>query len=165
MLVRRIASAIYRLPLLVQRELLVDRVAVALNVAVQVRDVECDDRALRVVPRAVADAVARVDGGLTGGRCRAQIRVPGATARTRRTSQCLAMFVGAGESAEVGPAALTDTGHEEAHGLLRLLRLGGVSLSRGGGRREDREGGEGAQAHWGSFLSFRAKRGSGVSRG
>src|SRR6476619_5236967 len=133
MLVRRVASAIHRLPLLVQRELLVDRVAVALNVAVQVRDVERDDRALRVVPRAVANPVACVDGGLTGGRCRAQVGVPGATARTRRTSQCLAVFVRAGEPAEIGPGALANTGHEEAHGLLRLLWLGGVDLSRGGG--------------------------------
>src|SRR5512147_714104 len=142
MLVRRVASAIHGLPLLVERELLVDRIAVALNVAVQVRDVERDDRALCVVPWAVANAVARVYGGLTGGRCRAQVRVPGATPRTRRARQCLTMFVRAGKSAEVGPGALADARDEEAHRLLRLLWLGGVPLSGGSGRGEERERGQ-----------------------
>src|SRR4029453_7711988 len=100
-LVRRVTTPIYRLALLIQRELLVDRVPVALDVAVQVRDVEGNDGALRVVPRPVADALARVDPGLTGrGRC-AEIGMPCPAARACRTSQRLTVLVGAGEAAEV----------------------------------------------------------------
>ena len=60
MLVRCVAAAVHNQALLVERELLVDAVAVALNVAVQIRDGPGDDVALGVVPRAEADTIARV---------------------------------------------------------------------------------------------------------
>src|SRR4029453_2932653 len=151
MLVRRIAPAIHRLALLVQRELLVDRVAIALDVAVKVRNVECNEGALRVVPWAAADAVARVDRGLAGRRCSAQVRVPRPAARTRRASQRLTVLIRPGKPAEVGAVTLAGAGDEEAHGLLWLLRLGGVGLRGGGRRREERERGQNASTHWGSL--------------
>src|SRR5688500_6544528 len=123
MLVRRVAATVHRLPLLVQRDLLFDRVAVAMHVTVKVGHVPRDQRASRVVPRSAADAIARVHGRLSSRRSRAEVRVPGATAGTRRASELHAVLVRTGKAAEVRAVALADAGNEEAHRLLRLLLL------------------------------------------
>jgi hypothetical protein len=47
------------------------------------------------------------------------------------------VLVRAGKSAEVRAGAFADAGDEEAHGLLRLLGLGGRTL--GDGRRRGEE--------------------------
>src|SRR4051812_46190021 len=74
MLVRLVAAAGNAHAFLVQRRTLVDVVAVARDVAMQVGDVHRDDFALGIVPGAIADAVARVHGARAGG---AHIGMPG----------------------------------------------------------------------------------------
>ncbi len=87
------------------------------RVAVDLRDAAADELAVRVVPRAVADAVARVDGA---GTLRAQVGVPDdRRAAAGRGRQLLAVRVGAGEAAVVGAVALGDAGDEERHRLRR----------------------------------------------
>src|SRR5690606_25276522 len=96
-----VARAIDLLALLVQCRGLADVVAVAFDVAVQVRHVLRDDLALRVVPGAVADAIARVDGRLAVGGRGAQIRPPRPPARARGGGQRLAVLVGTRQTAEI----------------------------------------------------------------
>src|SRR5215203_4226898 len=56
-LIRRVATSIHRQTLLVQREFLVDAVSVPVVVAVKIDHVPRDERTLRVVPRATANAI------------------------------------------------------------------------------------------------------------
>src|SRR5215203_4162882 len=56
-LIRRVATSIHRQTFLVQREFLVDAVAVPVVVAVKIGHVPRDERTLRVVPRATANAI------------------------------------------------------------------------------------------------------------
>lgn len=56
--------AVHRLALLRHRRVLIDEIAAALNVAVQIRDATGNHHAIGVVPGPVSDAVARIDGRL-----------------------------------------------------------------------------------------------------
>ena len=124
MLVRRRGSgrcsrrrdAVDRFTLLVEREVAVDRVAIALHVAVQVRHVVGDELAVLVVPGTRADAIARVHGRLAVGRRRAQIGAPRAAGRRRdsaRLGHLRAVGVGARKAAVVGAVALAHARDEE----------------------------------------------------
>src|SRR4029078_4930651 len=74
-------------------------------VAVQVVDAGRDHRALEVLPRTVADAIARVDRRLAGGGLGAAIVVPGLAAGAVALRQRLAVPVGAFDAAQVGALA------------------------------------------------------------
>src|SRR3954467_9582716 len=118
---RRVADAVNQLPVLVARRLL-EQVAAALRlhqrIAVQLAEVRRDDGVLRrpqlrerpVEPRPLADAIARVDGGLPGARLRAQVRVPRFAARADSRRELLAVRVGAREAAKVAALADADAG-------------------------------------------------------
>ena len=49
------------------RRVLIDEIAAALNVAVQIRETTGDHHAIGVVPGPVSDALARIDGRLSAG--------------------------------------------------------------------------------------------------
>jgi hypothetical protein len=88
---------------------------------VQFGDVLGDHSAFRVLPRALADAVFRIDGGLAVGGLGREISAPGLAARARCLRQGLAVMVGAGEPAEIAAIADAVAGQEEAGiGGLRL---------------------------------------------
>src|SRR5437867_9251985 len=109
--VRRVAAAVHRVALLRQRRLLGDVVR-----AVELGQVLGDDGALRVLPGAAADAIARVDGA---GALAAQVCVPGLAAGARRLREHLALLVRAGQTAEIGALSGAGAGDEERHvGLL-----------------------------------------------
>src|SRR5438067_4200094 len=130
MLVGRIAAAVDDVALLGQRGLLCQIV-----LTVQLVDILSDDDALGVLPRTLADPVARIDGGFAVGRLGAEIGVPGPAARAGRLRQLLAMPVGAVEAAEIG--ALTDAGargEEGDGGLVRVCRAAGGGRRQRGGR-------------------------------
>src|SRR6478752_6656773 len=95
-------------------------------VAVQIIDARRNDRALEILPRAVADAVARVDRRLAGGLLSAEIGAPGLAPRAVARRQGLAMRVGAFEAADVGALAGSGARDEERHvrclGQLRWCR-------------------------------------------
>jgi hypothetical protein len=78
-----------------------------------------DHDALGILPGSLADAVARIDGGLAVGALRRQIGPPGFCSGARGLRQGLAIIVGAGQTAEIGAVADADRGHEEA-GIGRL---------------------------------------------
>ena len=80
------------------------------RVAVQFGNAARDDLAALVVPGAVADAIARVDGV---GALRAEIGMPRHIATPDRSRERLTMGIGAGESSQVRAAAKSDAGHEE----------------------------------------------------
>ena len=121
MLVGLVAPAVDRLALFVERELLVDAVAVALNVAVQVGDVLSDDGSLGVVPRTIADAITGVHRRLTAGCRRAEVSPPRSTAGSRGLGERLAVTIGTCETSEIGSIPRAHAGDEEAHGLTWLL--------------------------------------------
>ena len=83
--------------------------------AVKIGDAGGDDLALEVPPRAASDAVAGVYGAAGSAGIGAEVGAPSLAARSRRRRQGLAVGVGAGEAAEVGSLAETDTGDEEGH--------------------------------------------------
>src|SRR5215211_1840227 len=116
--VGRIATAIDRLALLVERSLFADLVVGA----VQIVDVLGDGLALGVLPGPAADAVARIDGRAPARRLRAEISMPGPVARPGRLRQRLAMAVGALDPAEIAALAGTGAGEEERHVVLLRLR-------------------------------------------
>jgi len=88
---------------------------------VKLVDALCNHGALGVLPRAVADAIAGIDGGLAVRRLGADIGVPCLAAGAGGLGELLAVPVRAGEAAEVGALARPDAGDEEAHiGLLGL---------------------------------------------
>src|SRR5688500_5073071 len=100
MLVGLVASAVDRLAFFAEREFLVDAIAVALNVPMQVGNILSDDSSLRVVPRAIANAITRVHGRLAAGGRGAEVSPPRPTAGSRGLSQRLAVTIGACETAE-----------------------------------------------------------------
>src|SRR5262249_12502583 len=120
-----------------------DRLLVDLVVgAVQVGNAGGDDHALGVLPRPIADAVARVDG--RAGVCRvggaAKIGAPSLAARPGRLRQLLAMSVGAFEPAEIAALTGTGTGDKEAHVAgLWALHAAGKAEGHERGRRKDRK--------------------------
>src|SRR5206468_8187650 len=107
-----------------ERELLAERVAeprLLDRVAVELADIHRDHRAVRVVPRTVADAIARVD---RAGALRAQVRMPRyRRAASRGRAELLTVRVGAGQTAVIGAIALGDAGNEERHRLRRRRGL------------------------------------------
>src|SRR4051794_7790365 len=110
-----VAEAVDDFALLVERGLLGQVV-----LAVQLGDVLGNDHALGVLPWALADAVARIDGHRATSRLRREIGVPGLSAGACRLRQRLAIFVGAVEPAEIRAFAGSGAGDEERHvGLLR----------------------------------------------
>ena len=113
MLVRRVAASVDALALFGERGLLVQIVG-----GVKLRHIFRDDDAFGVLPWAVADAVARIDGLRP---LRAEVGVPRPATCPCRGRERLAMLVGALEAAEVGALARSNTGDEEAH--VRRLRL------------------------------------------
>src|SRR5439155_9001378 len=132
MTVGRIAAAVDDLALLAERALLGEAVG-----AVQLCDVLGDHRALRILPRPLADAIARVDGRCAVGGLRREIGAPGLAARSGRLRQCLAMIVGAGEPAEIAAIADAVAGQEET-GIGGLRLRGRAGESRYGGERKAR---------------------------
>src|ERR1700712_4416558 len=87
MAVRRIATAVDDVALFAERVLLGDVVG-----AMQLGNVPGDHDALGVLPRPLADAVARVLSGDAGSGLRRQIRAPGFGAGARRLRQRLAII-------------------------------------------------------------------------
>src|SRR5690606_18512778 len=134
-LVRLVADALHLFAALVEGRRLADVVAVALVVAVQVRDILSDQHTLGVVPGTRADAVARVHGRPAVLRRRAQVGAPRAVARTDGRGKRLAMLVGAFEAAVVRAVTAAHAGHEESHGLLLTLPLAALS-EHGTGRQQ-----------------------------
>src|SRR5690349_17942118 len=109
---RRIADAVNDLSVLIACGLF-EQIAAALRldqrVSVKFAKVRRNDGVLRrpqlrerpVEPGPGADAVTRVDGGLSGTRLRAEVRVPGVAARADSRRKRLAMRVGARQPAKV----------------------------------------------------------------
>src|SRR6185295_885213 len=121
--VGRIAAAVDDLALLAERGLLGKAVG-----AVQIGDVLGNNSALGILPRPLADAIARIDRRLTVGGLRRQVSAPGLAAGSGRLRQCLAMIVGTGEPAEIAAIADAVAGQEETGiGGLRLRGRAGES--------------------------------------
>jgi hypothetical protein len=105
----------------------------------QVGDILGDHYALGILPRPLADAVARVDGGLTVGGLGRKISAPGFNSGSigaRGLRQRLALIVGAGETAEIAAIADAGAGQEEAGGSR--LRACGVRCKSAGCEEETR---------------------------
>src|SRR4029077_13963355 len=100
-------------------------------VAVQVVKVLGDNLALEILPRTVANTIARVHRGLAVGDLRAQVGMPGFGSRAMPLSQLLTVAVGAVEATEVATLSWAKTRNKERH-VWRLRQLG---LLRFGGRR------------------------------
>src|SRR5262245_12958392 len=107
-LVRLVPASRHGLAFLGECRLLVEIVAVAFDVSVECRDVLRDQDPFGVVPRARADAVARIDCRLVAGRRGAEIRAPGAVARAGSARELLAVLVGASQAPKVGAVAGSD---------------------------------------------------------
>src|SRR5436305_2074980 len=121
MAVRRVAAAVDDLALFAERSLLGEVVG-----AMQLAEILGDHHALGVLPRTLADAVARVLRGLAVGGLRRQIRAPGFRARARRLRQRLAIIVGARKAAEIAAIADAGAGDEKrGAGALCMRGLGG----------------------------------------
>src|SRR3954471_24347548 len=117
--VRRVAAAVDDLALLAERGLLGEVV----GRPVQVGNVLGDHSALGVLPRSLADAVARGDGWLAVGGLRGEISAPGLAAGPAGLGQLLALRIGPLQATEIGAFTRTVGGHEERHvGRLRLCR-------------------------------------------
>src|SRR5262249_12170905 len=114
MSVGRIAHAVDAVALLGHRRLLVEIVR-----AVKLGNIVSNDYAFGVLPRSLADAVARIHRACP---LRAQIGTPGFSTCARCLRQRLAMPVGAFESGEIPTFSGSDAGDEETHALLRLRR-------------------------------------------
>jgi hypothetical protein len=80
------------------------------GVAMQFSDAAGNDLSALVVPRSIADAIARVDGI---GTLRAEIGMPRRVAAAGRGRQRLTMRVGPGETSKVAAPPESDAGHEE----------------------------------------------------
>ncbi len=85
------------------------------GVAMQMRKAARDHYAVVVMPRPLADTVARVDGGLARARLCAQVSTPCEVFRADGRGELLAMRVRACEAAEIAAVADRLAGHEEAH--------------------------------------------------
>src|SRR5262249_4242669 len=81
-----------------------------------------DDYALGVAPRALADAIARVDTGRALGLGGAEIGVPVGELGARGLGERVAVLVRAFQAAQIGAAALAFARHEEGHLAAALLR-------------------------------------------
>src|SRR4051794_28251798 len=121
--IRLIAGAVDDITLLAQRGLFRQVIS-----AVQFGDVFRYHHAFRILPRALADAVASIHRRLTIRRLRRKISAPAFSSCAGSLRQRLAMIVGASEATEVGAIADTIGGDKEAgSGRLCLPRLNGHS--------------------------------------
>src|SRR5690349_19305363 len=132
----RITDAVNDLSMLVACGLL-EQIAAALRlderVSVKFAKVRRNDGVLRlpqlrerpVEPRPGADTVTRVDGRLSGTSLRAEIGVPGVTARAHSSRKRLAVRVGARKAAKVSAFTETDAGDEKGHSSRRRRRATG----------------------------------------
>src|SRR5690606_9667049 len=108
-LVRAALARLDGIALLVERGFRVD-----VRIVVQVFDILGDRDALRILPRALADAVARVDGLRAVDRALAQVSAPRLATRARVARELLAIGVSARETAEIGALARVDARDEES---------------------------------------------------
>src|SRR5262249_34304250 len=132
MLIRHVADAVVRHALLGQRDLLAHGIpdtGLVNRVAVEHAFIHRDDLAPCVVPRAVADPIARVHRTRPLG---ARVGVPHGSAPARRHRHLLAIRVRASETAVVGAITFADAGDEKAHWLLRTT--GAATLAAAAGR-------------------------------
>src|ERR671935_2840774 len=106
MRVDRVAAPADRLAFLGQSRLLVHIVGLGVEIVHALRH----DRALGVLPWALADTIARVDTGGAARLGRAEIGAPVGVGGAGGSGQRLAVRVGAGKSAEVGAIALAHAG-------------------------------------------------------
>src|SRR5215218_9721968 len=83
--------------------------------AVQIVDAGRDHGPLEVLPRAVADAAARIDRGLAVSGLRAEIGPPGLAARAVARGERLAVLVGTLDAAEVGALSGPRASDKERH--------------------------------------------------
>ena len=132
---RRIADAVNELSMLVACGLL-EQIAAALrlnqSIAVKLAQIRRDNGVLRrpqlrerpVEPRSGANTITRVDGGMSGASLRAEIGVPGVTARADSRRKCLAVRVGARQSTKVSAFAHADAGDEKSHSGRRRIATG-----------------------------------------
>ena len=86
--------------------------------AVQIGDAGGNHRALGILPRTVADAIASVDRAALRGLVGAQIGAPGFATCARGLRELLAVGISARETAQVGALAGPRTGDEERHVVL-----------------------------------------------
>src|SRR5262249_47243998 len=105
----RVAAAVDHLALFGKRSLLRKVVVWAM----QIGRVLCDRHTLGILPRTLANAITRIDRGLTVSSLRREIGAPGFCADACRLRQRLAMLVGAGEPAKIGAVADADAGDKE----------------------------------------------------
>ncbi len=124
------------LSMLVARGLL-EQIAASLrlheSISVKLGKIQRNNRVLRlaqlserpVEPRAGADTVARVDRRLARASLRAEIGMPGVTARAYFLRERQAVRVGARQSAEISTFAQAYAGHEESHPAGKRLRAAG----------------------------------------
>ena len=130
--VRRVAAAVHYHALFGKAVFLRQLVVVA----VQIIHAGGHHDALGVLPRALADAVARIHGRLAVERLLTEVGVPGLAAHASRFGERSAMLVGALEPTERRTIAGADTGDEERHVLLRRGRRRRGGGEEGGGERE-----------------------------
>jgi hypothetical protein len=116
MLVRHVADAIYDPALFVERERLVDAVAIPLHVSVEIGNVIGNELTARVEPRTRANAIPRVHGRLTASRWLTEVGAPRASGRRFQSAtlgHLRTVSIGSGDAAIVGAVTFTDTGDEE----------------------------------------------------
>ncbi len=132
MLVRHVPEALKDIALLIQRIGLLDVVAVALIVAMQIACIAGDQHTLGIVPGPRSDPTAGIDGRLVALLLLAEIGMPGVIARAHRLGEILANPVGAREPAEISGAG-NGAGYEKRHRVLRPL---GLALRQNGDRAQ-----------------------------
>ncbi len=103
--------------------------------AVQVGHAGGNDHALGVAPRAVANAIARIDGRLAIQRSIAQIGAPGFVACAHACGQRLAVAISPGQPAQVAALAGVGAGDEEAHGVAARRPHGAATHNQCGSRK------------------------------
>ena len=123
--VRRFETAVDPRPLLRQCRQTVDAVD-----AMQLFDIARNQPALGVVPGALANAIAGVNGRSAAGRGGTQIGAPLFLAGARRGGELLAVLVGAGQAAEISALAQPRAGDEK-----RQVRTGRCGVNPGAGHR------------------------------
>ena len=101
-------------------------------VAVQIVDVLSDDFALEILPRTIANAVARIDGRLPVGSLGAQIGTPGLSSRAMALSQLLTMLVGAVKAARARPRSCERPSSQRRE-VRRRLSVAAQTLERHAG--------------------------------
>src|SRR5258706_6052532 len=139
-LVRHVADAFDQPALLIERVGLLHVVAVPELIALQIADVRCDQRALRIVPGSRPDAIARIDRGLVALLLLTKIRVPRMSAGAHRLGDVLASPVGSREPAEVAGTRYR-RGDKERHRVLRTLLSLALSQNGSGAQKRHRDGG------------------------